>query len=187
MWDLGCRKDDPAAWIKHQKRGWQKGVQERKKRKLEAAKAAGKPSDPSKAPKGLLPVILWDSHAQQHSCMLAVANIECNARQSHLYRPTRLIIRYHLPYLPFPIYNSTACSRAYDSSFCGRPDCISVHARKRRPRTATDVSRLQQSQSGPTAKLNGSSCCILMEHSCTVRTHRVDGCPMASSMVVDKH
>ncbi|DBA81285.1 TPA: hypothetical protein ACH3X2_006902 [Trebouxia sp. C0005] len=46
------RHEDPAAWIKHQKRRWQAGVQERKRRKLEAAKAAGKPPDPSRAPKG---------------------------------------------------------------------------------------------------------------------------------------
>ena len=49
---LHCRHEDPAAWIKHQKRRWQAGVQERKRRKLEAAKAAGRPPDPSRAPKG---------------------------------------------------------------------------------------------------------------------------------------
>ena len=46
------RHESPAAWIKHQKHRWQAGVQERKKRKLEAAKAADRPPDPSKAPRG---------------------------------------------------------------------------------------------------------------------------------------
>lgn len=49
------RHEDPAAWIKHQKRRWQAGVQQRKKQKLEVAKAAGKPPDPSKAPRGDVP------------------------------------------------------------------------------------------------------------------------------------
>lgn len=49
------RREDPAAWIKHQKRSWQAGVQERKRRKLAAAKAAAQPHDPSKAPRGITP------------------------------------------------------------------------------------------------------------------------------------
>ena len=64
---LVCRKDDPAAWIKHQKRRWQKGIQERKRRKLEAAKAAGKPNDPSKAPKGMFAVVMCVPYVQWHT------------------------------------------------------------------------------------------------------------------------
>jgi len=75
------RHEDPAAWIKHQKRRWQSGVQESKKRKLEAAKAAGRPPDPSKAPKGTQPSADWCTlcHQSHESCL---AYINAAAMQS---------------------------------------------------------------------------------------------------------
>lgn len=71
------RHDDPAAWIKHQKRKWQVAVQERKRRKLEAAKAAAKPLAPSRAPRGICTCCSFNS--RKRPSLLIPPDLTCTS------------------------------------------------------------------------------------------------------------
>ncbi len=41
-----CRKEDPAAWLQHQKRRWQEARSKRKRHKVDGDKGAGKRGAP---------------------------------------------------------------------------------------------------------------------------------------------